>query len=90
MADLLRLERLDGVVDNCEFPQVSISGNTSSYSLGQASYTTLYDFPYSHIFRGDITKILGKHTLKMGGTWEKLFVTFAVVLVAGESKASLG
>ena len=67
---------LDHVVDNCEFPQVTISGNTSSYTLGQASYTTLYDFPYSHIFRGDVTKILGKHTLKMGGTWEKLFVNF--------------
>ena len=67
---------LNSVVDNCEFPQVSISGNNAGYTLGQASYTTLYDFPYSHVFRGDITKILGKHTLKMGATWEKLFVNF--------------
>ncbi len=67
---------LNSVVDNCEFPQVSISGNNSSYTLGSASFTTLYDFPYSHVFRGDVTKILGKHTLKMGGTWEKLFVNF--------------
>jgi Carboxypeptidase regulatory-like domain len=67
---------LNAVVQNCEFPQVSISGNNAGYTLGQASYTTLYDFPYSHIFRGDITKILGKHTLKMGATWEKMFVNF--------------
>lgn len=76
---------LNGVVDNCEFPQIAINGNTAGnsitgningYALGQASYTSLYDFPYSHIFRGDITKILGKHTLKMGATWEKLFVNF--------------
>jgi hypothetical protein len=67
---------LNSIVQNCEFPQVSVSGNNAGYSLGQASYTTLYDFPYSHIFRGDVTKILGKHTLKMGGTWEKLFVNF--------------
>ena len=67
---------LNAVVQNCEFPQVGISGNTAGYTLGQASYTTLYDFPYSHVFRGDVTKILGKHTLKMGVTWEKLFVNF--------------
>jgi hypothetical protein len=67
---------LNAVVQNCEFPQVSISGNNAGYTLGQASYTTLYDFPYSHVFRGDVTKILGKHTLKMGATWEKLFVNF--------------
>lgn len=67
---------LNGIVQNCEFPQVSISGNNAGYSLGQASYTTLYDFPYSHVLRGDVTKILGKHTLKMGATWEKLFVNF--------------
>ncbi len=67
---------LDAVVQNCEFPQVTISGNNPGFTLGQSSYTTLYDFPYSHIFRGDVTKILGKHTLKMGGTWEKMFVNF--------------
>jgi Carboxypeptidase regulatory-like domain/TonB dependent receptor len=67
---------LDAIVQNCEFPQVSISGNNAGYTLGQASFTTLYDFPYSHIFRGDVTKILSKHTLKMGATWEKMFVNF--------------
>lgn len=66
----------DAVVNNCEFPQVSISGNDAGYNLGQASYTTLNDRPYSHIFRGDLTKVLGRHTLKMGGTWEKMFVNF--------------
>ena len=67
---------LNSLVDNFEFPQVSISGNSSSYSLGQASYTTLKDFPYSHIIRGDVTKVMGRHTLKMGGVWEKVFVNF--------------
>jgi hypothetical protein len=67
---------LNAIVQNCEFPQVSVSGNNAGYGLGQASYTTLYDFPYSHVFRGDVTKILGRHTLKMGATWEKLFVNF--------------
>ena len=67
---------IDGIVDNWEFPQISISGNNAGYNLGQASYTSLDDRPYSHIFRGDVTKIVGKHTFKMGGTWEKLFVDF--------------
>jgi hypothetical protein len=67
---------LDAIVQNCEFPQVGINGNNAGYTLGQSSFTTLYDFPYSHIVRGDVTKILGKHTLKMGATWEKLFVNF--------------
>ena len=66
----------NSVVDNYEFPQVSASGNTSTYNLGQASFTTLKNFPYSHIFRGDVTKISGKHTFKMGAVWEKLFVNF--------------
>ena len=67
---------IDSVVMNCEFPQISISGNNAGYNLGQASYTSLNDRPYSHIFRGDVTKIVGKHTFKMGATWEKLFVNF--------------
>jgi len=67
---------IDGVVDNYEFPQISASGNSSGYSLGQASYTTLLDRPYSHILRADLTKVLSKHTLKMGVTWEKMFVNF--------------
>lgn len=67
---------IDGVVDGFEFPQISASGNSSTYNLGQASYTTLNDVPYSHILRADLTKVKGKHTFKMGGTWEKLFVNF--------------
>jgi hypothetical protein len=72
---------IDPVVDNFEFPQITITGNTavgnsSGQVLGQASYTSLNDRPYSHIFRGDLTKIVGRHTFKMGGTWEKLFVNF--------------
>jgi hypothetical protein len=78
---------LNGIVQNCEFPQVSISGNNAGYSLGQASYTTLYDFPYSHVLRGDVTKILGKHTLKMGATWEKLFVNFTQLVTRMASSA---
>jgi len=67
---------INGVVDNFEFPQISVSGNSSSYALGQASYTSLKDIPYSHIVRGDLTKVLSKHTLKTGATFEKLFVNF--------------
>ncbi len=67
---------INGVVDDCEFPQVTMSGNSSSYVEGSASYTTLKDIPYSHVLRGDVTKIMGKHTLKMGATWEKLFLNF--------------
>jgi len=67
---------INALVDNFEFPQISISGNNAGYSLGQASFTTLLDFPYSHIIRGDVTKVLSRHTLKMGGTWEKMFVNF--------------
>ena len=67
---------VDSVVDNFEFPQISVSGNSSTCNLGQSSYTTLRDFPYSHILRGDLTKVLAKHTLKVGATWEKLFVNF--------------
>ena len=67
---------INSVVDNFEFPQISASGNTAGYNLGQASYTTLRDIPYSHVARGDLTKVMGKHTLKMGSTFEKLFVNF--------------
>jgi hypothetical protein len=67
---------LNAIVQNCEFPQVSISGNNAGYTLGQASFTTLFDFPYAHVLRGDVTKIHGKHTFKMGATWEKMFVNF--------------
>ncbi|MDR3698767.1 MAG: carboxypeptidase regulatory-like domain-containing protein [Candidatus Sulfopaludibacter sp.] len=67
---------INSVVDNFEFPQIGASGNTSGYNLGQSSYTTLKDVPYSHILRADLTKVLNKHTLKMGGTVEKLFVNF--------------
>jgi hypothetical protein len=67
---------LNSLVDNFEFPQISISGNSSSYTLGQASFTTLKDIPYSHILRGDVTKIMGHHTFKAGVAWEKMFVNF--------------
>ncbi len=67
---------INAVVDAFEFPQISVSGNSSTYNLGQASYTSLKDFPSSHIVRGDVTKVLSKHTLKAGGTFEKMFVNF--------------
>jgi TonB dependent receptor len=67
---------IDAIVDDYEFPQISISGNAAGYSLGQASFTTLKDIPYAHVLRGDLTKVLAKHTLKMGGTLEKMFVNF--------------
>ena len=76
LSDLGLPASLDKVEDNFEFPQVSVGGNQSGFNLGSASFTTLYNFPSSHTFRGDVTKIMGQHTLKMGGTWVKLFVNF--------------
>lgn len=67
---------INSVVDDDEFPQIGVSGNVAGYNLGQSSYTTLKDIPYAHVLRADLTKVLNKHTLKMGGTLEKMFVNF--------------
>lgn len=63
-------------INNFEFPNFSFSGNTNVSNLGQATFTTLKNRPYSHILRGDVTKIMGKHTLKFGGDWSKQFLNF--------------
>ena len=63
-------------VQNKEFPNISFGGNTNLSNLGQATFTTLLNRPMSHILRGDLTKVLAKHTLKFGGQWRKNFLNF--------------
>lgn len=63
-------------LQNFEFPNISYSGNNTLSNLGQATFTTLLNRPMSHIVRGDITKVLTKHTLKFGGEWRKMFLNF--------------
>ena len=63
-------------VQNREFPNISFGGNTNLSNLGQATFTTLLNRPMSHILRGDLTKVLAKHTLKFGGQWRKNFLNF--------------
>ncbi len=59
-----------------EFPRFNIGGNTNISPLGQATFTTLKDRPTVHTFRSDLTKVLAKHTLKMGGEYRKYFINF--------------
>ena len=63
-------------LSNYEFPNFSFSGNTNLSNLGQATFTTLLNRPMSHIIRGDVTKVLAKHTLRAGGEWRKFFLNF--------------
>jgi hypothetical protein len=59
-----------------EFPRFDFGGNTNISSLGQATFTTLLDRDLAHAMRGDLTKILGRHTIKFGGEFRKLFLNF--------------
>ena len=59
-----------------EFPRFDFGGNTNISSLGQATFTTLLDRDLAHATRADVTKILGKHTIKAGGEFRKLFLNF--------------
>jgi hypothetical protein len=63
-------------ISNFEFPNISFGGNNTVSNLGQSTYTTLINRPMSHIIRGDVTKVLTKHTLKAGGEWRKFFLNF--------------
>ncbi len=63
-------------INNFEFPNITFGGNTNISNLGQATFTTLKNFPTSHIIRGDLSKIAGKHTIKFGAEWRKLFLNF--------------
>ena len=65
--------RDQAATQNLEFPRFDIAGVSS---LGQATFTTLRFIPYSHVFAGSVTKVLTKHTIKMGGEWRKLFLNF--------------
>jgi hypothetical protein len=65
-----------GAAQGLEFPQFTISGNAGVSNLGQAGFTTLLQYPTSHNTRFDVTKILSKHTIKMGYQYNKLLMNF--------------
>lgn len=65
--------RNQAATQNLEFPRMDISGVTS---LGQNTFTTLSNVPYSHIVAVSATKVLTRHTIKGGGEWRKLFLNF--------------
>jgi len=65
--------RNQAATQNLEFPRMNIAGVTS---LGQATFTTLSNVPYSHVLAASGTKVLTRHTLKAGGEWRKLFLNF--------------
>ena len=63
-------------INNYEFPNITFGGNTNISNLGQSTYTTLKNTPTSHNLRADLSKVAGKHSLKLGGEWRKLFLNF--------------
>lgn len=65
--------RDQAATQNLEFPRFDIAGVTS---LGQATFTTLRFIPYSHVLAGSATKVLTRHTIKIGAEWRKLFLNF--------------
>ena len=65
--------RDQAATQNLEFPRFDIAGVSS---LGQNTFTTLRFIPYSHVLAGSATKVLTRHTIKMGGEWRKLFLNF--------------
>jgi hypothetical protein len=70
-------KELDGIVDNYEFPQITINGlGNGSQVLGQSSFTTLKFIPYTYTAHADVTKVFTKHTIKAGYEFRKLFMNF--------------
>ncbi len=59
-----------------EFPRFDFGGNTNISSLGQATFTTLKDRDTAHNSRADLTKVLGRHTVKAGMEYRKMFLNF--------------
>ena len=66
----------EAATQSLEFPNITFGGNTNVSSLGQATFTTLKQAPYSHVVRPDVTKVFAKHTVKFGGEFRKLFMNF--------------
>ncbi len=65
--------RDQAATQNLEFPRFNVAGVTS---LGQATFTTLRNIPYSHVVAGSGTKVLTRHTIKAGAEWRKMFLNF--------------
>jgi hypothetical protein len=58
-----------------EFPRMDFGGVASS--LGQSGWTRLFMSPMVHSLSGSMTKILARHTIKVGLEYRKLLINFA-------------
>ena len=67
------LDAAVAVAGNYEFPNIS-GINTSN--LGQTTFNFLDIKSYAYTGRGDLTKVLAKHTLKAGFEYRKLLLNF--------------
>ncbi len=54
---------------NQEFPNFSVNGLSS---LGQATFTTLKAAPETHVLIANLTKMVGRHTVKGGAEFRKI------------------
>ena len=59
--------------NDIRFPRIDITGLTS---LGQANSAGIAFVPTSHNFLADMTKIMGRHTIKTGFEYRKFFLNF--------------
>jgi hypothetical protein len=57
-----------------EFPRMDFGGTVAN--LGQSGWTRLFMAPMVHQLTGNISKILPKHNIKMGGEYRKLLINF--------------
>ncbi len=57
-----------------EFPRFAFSDGAG---LGNTGYVDLIENPMSHNVTGNLTKIVGNHSIKFGGEWRKLFINFS-------------
>jgi len=65
--------RDEAAKSSLEFPRFNFTGLTS---LGQATFTSLLIVPNAHVLHTDVTKVLSRHTLKMGMEYRKLLLNF--------------
>lgn len=57
-----------------EFPRFNFSNGAG---LGNTGWVDLIENPMSHNFTGNLTKIIGNHSIKFGGEFRKLFINFS-------------
>ncbi|MCU1263348.1 MAG: hypothetical protein JWO80_6233 [Bryobacterales bacterium] len=56
-----------------EFPRFAFSNGAG---LGNTGYVDLIENPLAHSFTGSLTKITGRHSVKFGGEFRRLFINF--------------